>query len=118
MRTIGGHPRLIEFTDALLRGGRSSLRHVQTRLRDLAADHHIDVRADRPVAQAIDQAMILGSADILLDELLALLTPRQAAVLAPGRRLPRPDDHRRPGLHPHPRPRLRRNRVSRYGHRA
>ena len=25
MRTIGGHPRLIEFTDALLRGGRSSL---------------------------------------------------------------------------------------------
>ena len=82
MRTIGGHPRLIEFTDALLRGGRSSLRHVQTRLRDLAADHHIDVRADRPVAQAIDQAMILGSADILLEELLGLLTPRQAAVLA------------------------------------
>jgi hypothetical protein len=35
-RTIGGHPRLIEFTDALLRGGRSSLRHIQTRLRDLA----------------------------------------------------------------------------------
>ena len=81
-RTIGGHPRLIEFTDALLRGGRSSLRHIQTRLRDLARDHHIDLRGNRPVAQAIDQAMILGSADILLTELLDLLTPRQAAILA------------------------------------
>ena len=81
-RTIGGHPRLIEFTDALLRGGRSGLRHIQTRLRDLAHDHHIDLRGDRPVAQAIDQAMILGSADILLTELLNLLTARQAAVLA------------------------------------
>ena len=37
IRTIGGHPRLIEFTDALLRGGRASLRHVQVKLRDLAA---------------------------------------------------------------------------------
>ena len=36
IRTIGGHPRLIEFTDALLRGGRASLRHVQVKLRDLA----------------------------------------------------------------------------------
>ena len=82
IRTIGGHPRLIEFTDALLRGGRSSLRHVQARLRDLARDHDIDLRQERPVTQAVDQAMILGSADILLTGLLALLTPRQAAVLA------------------------------------
>jgi hypothetical protein len=81
-RTIGGHPRLIEFTDALLRGGRSSLRHIQVRLRGLAQSQDIDLRQDRPVTQAIDQAMILGSADILLTELLALLTPRQAAVLA------------------------------------
>jgi tetratricopeptide (TPR) repeat protein len=81
-RTIGGHPRLIEFTDALLRGGRASLRHIQSRLRDLARDHGIDLRGDRPVGQAIDQAMLLGSADILLTELLALLTSRQAAILA------------------------------------
>jgi tetratricopeptide (TPR) repeat protein len=82
IRAIGGHPRLIEFTDALLRGGRSSRRHVQARLRDLATEHNIDLRASRPVTQAVDQAMILGSADILLNELLSLLTPRQAAVLA------------------------------------
>jgi hypothetical protein len=36
-RTIGGHPRLIEFVDALLRGGRANLFHVQDKLRDLAA---------------------------------------------------------------------------------
>ena len=80
--TIGGHPRLVEFTDALLRGGRSSLRHVQARLRDLAREQRVDLRQNRPVTQAIDQAMILGSADILLTELLALLTPGQTEVLA------------------------------------
>ena len=49
--------------------------------------------------------MLLGSADILLTELLTLLTPRQAADPAPGRGLPRPDDPRRPRLRPHRRPR-------------
>ena len=48
-RTIGGHPRLIEFTDALLRGGRASLRHVQVKLRDLARAEGIDLRRDRPL---------------------------------------------------------------------
>ena len=45
-RTIGGHPRLIEFTDALLRGGHASFRHVQTRLRDLARAEGLDLRED------------------------------------------------------------------------
>ncbi len=36
IRAIGGHPRLIEFTDALLRGGQAGFRHVQAKLRDLA----------------------------------------------------------------------------------
>ena len=92
MRTIGGHPRLIEFTDALLRGGRASLRHVQARLRDLARDDRPRPAADRPLDTALDQAMLLGSADILLTELLGLLTPAQQAGPAPGRGLPRPDD--------------------------
>jgi tetratricopeptide (TPR) repeat protein len=82
MRTIGGHPRLIEFVDALLRGGRSNLRLVQTRLRGLAREQGIDLRAGKPVSEAAAQAMMLGSADILLDELLAQLTRRQANVLA------------------------------------
>jgi hypothetical protein len=72
-RTIGGHPRLIEFTDALLRGGRSSLRHVQVKLRDLTHAEGIDLGRERPVTRAVDQAMVMGSADILLTELLACL---------------------------------------------
>ena len=81
MRTIGGHPRLIEFTDALLRGGRASLRHVQAKLRDLAREQGIDLARDQPLTRVLDQAMLLGSADILLTELLRLLTPSQAQVL-------------------------------------
>ncbi|MCI0690172.1 MAG: CHAT domain-containing protein, partial [Sporichthyaceae bacterium] len=80
-RTIGGHPRLIEFVDALLRGGRGNLRHVQVKLRELARQTGMDVSQPRPLGQALDQAMLLASADILLDELLDLLTPAQVAVV-------------------------------------
>ncbi len=81
MRTIGGHPRLIEFTDALLRGGRANLRHVQVKLRDLARRQGVDLTANVSVRNAVDQAMLLGSADILLEDLIKLLTPRQADIL-------------------------------------
>jgi hypothetical protein len=81
MRTIGGHPRLIEFTDALLRGGHASFRHVQVKLRELARTQGLDLSADRYLETAVDQAMLLGSADILLTELVGLLTPGQDAVL-------------------------------------
>ena len=80
-RTIGGHPRLIEFVDALLRGGRANLIHVQTKLRDLTDREGIDLTRPAPLGQAVDQAMLLGSADILLEELLDLLSTRQRELL-------------------------------------
>jgi tetratricopeptide (TPR) repeat protein len=80
-RAVGGHPRLIEFTDALLRGGRAGFRHVQTRLRDLARRQGADLAADRSLDGAVEQALLLGSADILLEGLTGLLTQQQAAVL-------------------------------------
>jgi tetratricopeptide (TPR) repeat protein len=80
-RTIGGHPRLIEFTDALLRGGHSNFRHVQLRLRDLAKAEGIDIARDQSLRGALDQAMILGSANILLTELVSLLSPQQTDIL-------------------------------------
>ena len=80
VRAIGGHPRLIELTDALMRGGAADFRHVQRKLRDLAARQGVSLAGERPLETALDQAMLLGSADILLDELLALLTPRQTAI--------------------------------------
>jgi len=81
IRAIGGHPRLIEFTDALLRGGRANLRHVQAKIRELARRQGVDLTQAVSVQTAVDQAAQLGSADILLEDLLELLTPRQADVL-------------------------------------
>ena len=81
IRAIGGHPRLIEFTDALLRGGHASLRHVQVKLRDLARREAADLAAAGSVDAAVEQAMLLGSADILLEGLLACSPrPRQAVL--------------------------------------
>ncbi len=80
-RAVGGHPRLIEFTDALLRGGRSGFRHVQARLRELAREQRADLAAGRSLDGAVEQALLLGSADILLEGLRDLLTGSQEAVL-------------------------------------
>ena len=79
--TIGGHPRLIEFTDALLRGGIAGFRHVQARLAGLAREAGLDLTADRTLDTAAEQAMLLGSADILLSALTGLLTDAQQAIL-------------------------------------
>ena len=81
VRAVGGHPRLIEFTDALLRGGHAGFRHVQAKLRDLARREAADLSAASSVDAAVEQAMLLGSADILLEGLIGLLTTEQAAVL-------------------------------------
>jgi tetratricopeptide (TPR) repeat protein len=81
IRTIGGHPRLIEFTDALLRGGHASFKHIQLKLSALARAEGIDLDREPSLAGALDQAMLLGSADILLTELTALLSDRQVQVL-------------------------------------
>ncbi|MBB5868637.1 tetratricopeptide (TPR) repeat protein [Allocatelliglobosispora scoriae] len=87
IETIGGHPRLMEFADALLRGqsGRGRLREVAVRLRRLAADTEVRIpksKAGAPgAAEAARQVVLLGSRDILLDELLALLTGTQRELL-------------------------------------
>jgi tetratricopeptide (TPR) repeat protein len=80
-RIVGGHPRLIEFVDALLRGRRTGLGETQVKLRALARDHDITLTGARPMTVAIDDALVLGAADIFLDDLLALLTPEHRAAL-------------------------------------
>ncbi len=80
-RVIGGHPRLIELTDALLRGGHANSLHILDKLNALANASGIDPNSDRSADQAIDQALALASADILLDELTSLLTADQVAIL-------------------------------------
>ncbi|MCA1568996.1 MAG: CHAT domain-containing protein [Chloroflexi bacterium] len=90
MRTIGGHPRLIEFVNALLRGGRGNLKSVTVKLRGLAKEHGIALAGPRPLEQTLSEAVLLGSRDILLAELLAFLDDeaREVALQAAVSTLP------------------------------
>ena len=81
MAAIGGHPRLIEFVDALLRQGRANLKETVTRLRKLASEQGVALSGPRPLGRAIEEAMLLGSRDILLGQLMDLLTEEQREVL-------------------------------------
>jgi hypothetical protein len=81
-RAIGGHhPRLIEFVDALLRGGRTELRDTARKLRALAREHRLDLRRPRALDDALDDAVLLGAADILLTDLTGLLTNDERDLL-------------------------------------
>jgi tetratricopeptide (TPR) repeat protein len=107
-RTIGGHPRLIEFLDVLLRDGLGArLRSVTAKLRALAERAQVDLRPGRPLTEAVTDTLRLGSLDILLDALIAQLSPNQYELLLQAA-LPRTpftvDDlaHTRHGLDPTP----------------
>lgn len=67
---IGGHPRLLELLDALLRGGAGRLPQVTNKLEQLFAQAGT-VQATRPgdLAGGIREALALGSRDILLEAL-------------------------------------------------
>ena len=81
-RTIGGHPRLIEFVDVLLREGvNARMRSVTAKLRALAEQAQIDLRPGRPLVEAVDDTLRLGSLDILIDALIAQLSPDQYELL-------------------------------------
>ncbi|MBM7773672.1 tetratricopeptide (TPR) repeat protein [Actinokineospora baliensis] len=75
--TLGGHPRLIEFLDVLLRQ-RADLRHITAKLRALAKEEGLDPKATRDLTSGITDAIRLGSRDILLSALLTHLTEAQA----------------------------------------
>ncbi|WP_322767000.1 CHAT domain-containing protein, partial [Frankia sp. Cr1] len=80
--TIGGHPRLIEFVDALLRdGARGRLPEVTRRLRTLASEQHVDLTASRDLHQAVADVVLLGARDILLTALVGLLDGEQEELL-------------------------------------
>ncbi|MEV4627362.1 CHAT domain-containing protein [Micromonospora sp. NPDC049523] len=87
VRTVGGHPRLVEFVDALLRGraGRARLPEVTERLRRLAKQESITLArsaASAPDAtEATRQAVALAARDMLLGDLLDLLTPAERETL-------------------------------------
>ena len=72
-RLIGGHPRMIEYLDAIVNQGRARLAVVEEKLRSLAKRENIDL--DQPgdkIEDQIHKALDVGAADIMLDELLEL----------------------------------------------
>jgi tetratricopeptide (TPR) repeat protein len=79
--TIGGHPRLIEFVNALLRQGRANLKEVTGKLRRLAGQHGIALTGSRPLTEAVKEAVLLGSRDIFLDELLSIISDEERELL-------------------------------------
>jgi len=73
LRLIGGHPRMLEFLDALLRGGRGRLPHVSRKLKDLLKDVPVDpARTKGQLDDSLHAAQLLIARNVFLEELLTL----------------------------------------------
>ncbi|MEU7616496.1 tetratricopeptide repeat protein [Micromonospora rifamycinica] len=93
-RAVGGHPRCLEYLDALLAGGQARFADVRIRLLNaaaarLAARGHPAVDIDRYLSEhgdldaALAETAALAADDVLLDDLLTQLdrTPHARALL-------------------------------------
>ena len=120
-RLAGGHPRSLEYLDALLSGGTARYPDVTARLgaavtrRLSGADRGQWLAARTGLDAALAETVALAADDVLLDDLLARLAQVPgAAGLAPGRvglpgtgrpeRGAVPGRAARPGRRGHPRP--------------
>jgi tetratricopeptide (TPR) repeat protein len=84
LRMIGGHPRMLEYLDAILRGGQGRLAIVEEKLRKNV--HALGLRVEDLIGdldQAVQNAIRVGAQDIFLEELLQLvdLQPGDREVL-------------------------------------
>ncbi|MGH3935576.1 MAG: CHAT domain-containing protein [Pseudonocardiaceae bacterium] len=79
-RLVGGHPRVLEFLDALRRRGASTER-VRRKLRELAKAHDVPLAQTRKPHEDLARAVQLGARDICLDELLSALQRAEREVL-------------------------------------
>lgn len=73
MHHIGGHPRMLEYLDGILRKGHARLPSVAERLRRAAKEAGFSPKFDVDgLDEAVRATVLLGARDILLDELVAL----------------------------------------------
>jgi hypothetical protein len=69
LRVIGGHPRMLEFLDALLRGGEGRFPAVSEKPRDIAKGLKLDLAtAPSVIENAMHTALVIAADDVLLDE--------------------------------------------------
>jgi tetratricopeptide (TPR) repeat protein len=88
LRRIGGHPRMLEYVDALVRGGAARLPQVRALLEAKAEEAGVRVGESlNRLDEATRDALLIGAQDIVLGELLAIADRagdgdvlRQAAV--------------------------------------
>ena len=73
LRVIGGHPRMLEFLDALLRGGQGRLALVTEKLREVARAEGLSLDASsEELEEAVRRTLALGARSVFLDQLLEL----------------------------------------------
>jgi hypothetical protein len=83
LRHIGGHPRLLEYLDAILRRGKGRLTTVTHRLRENASRLGLDPeRLGGDLEQSLRDTLRLGAEDILLDQLIELVGTRPEDLAA------------------------------------
>ena len=79
-RLVGGHPRVLEFLDALRRRG-ASTDQVRRKFYELARAHDVEVTQTRELRDDVAMAVQLGTRDICLDALLSTLDDAEREVL-------------------------------------
>jgi tetratricopeptide (TPR) repeat protein len=86
---VGGHPRALEYLDALLRGGEARFTDIEKRLRKALRKKGITdpgrwcINKKGHLDQSLAETIILLSGDVLLDDLLKRLTlPLSLELLA------------------------------------
>jgi tetratricopeptide (TPR) repeat protein len=81
-RTLGGHPRILEFLDAILRNGTFTYRDVQARLNAKLPEDALDALRNRgELSENLRKAVDLAARDCLVDGLMDLVTPGQTTLL-------------------------------------
>lgn len=83
IQAVGGHPRTLEYVDALLAQGEGHLSHITRRLAmRLCSDSNEDIsRRTRSVVEAISDAKAITSSDNLLTRLLEGLSQEARRII-------------------------------------
>jgi len=72
-RRVGGHPRMLEYLDAILRRGRARLPRIAQRLREDARAAGVSLQAENAsLDEAIRKTLLVGAHDVLLAALASL----------------------------------------------